>query len=204
MTAKNRRSALAAASFTVASLAVAIPSVALAGGLVEVEDVPFHAARGQGNDALRLHGGAKLKWLLFDVYVAGLYLPPEAAAERALEDVPKRLEFHYLVSIDGKDFGPAGEKILQRNFTPEELSPLAGRLARIRDAYRDVKEGDRYALTYVPGVGTELSLNGSPLVTIEGADFARAYFSIWLGKKPLDEGFRRELLRALPFAVSLR
>jgi hypothetical protein len=187
-----------------ASLAVATPSVPIAGGTVEVEDVPFHVARGQGDDALRLHGGAKLKWLLFDVYVAGLYLPPDAPPDRALEDVPKRLEFHYLVSIDGKDFGPAGEKILARNLTPEELSPLAGRLARIRAAYRDVKDGDRYALTYVPGVGTELSFNGTSLVTIEGEDFARAYFSIWLGKKPLDEGFRRELLRALPVAVSLR
>jgi hypothetical protein len=198
-TDRPRRAALAAIS-----LAVMAPSLAVAGGTVEVEEVPFLATQAPGGDALRLHGGAKLKWLLFDVYVGGLYLPPESAADRALEDIPKRLEFHYLVSIDGKDFGPAGEKILQRNFTPEELAPLADRLARIRAAYRDVKEGDRYALTYLPGVGTELSLNGVPLVTIEGADFARAYFSIWLGKKPLDEGFRRELLRGLPVAVSLR
>ncbi len=29
----------------------------------------------------------------------------------------------------------------------------------------------------------ELSFNGEPLVTIEGADFSAAYFGIWLGKE---------------------
>ena len=151
-----------------------------------------------------IFSGAKLRWFLFDVYVAGLYLPPDVEPSRVLDDVPKRIEFHYLVSIDGKDFGPAGEKILRRGLSEEALAPLADRLARIRAAYRDVEPGDRYALTYVPGRGTELSMNGQPILTIEGADFARAYFSIWLGEKPLDDGFRKNLLRGLPIALSLR
>ncbi|MDD1633559.1 MAG: chalcone isomerase family protein, partial [Methylococcaceae bacterium] len=59
--------------------------------------------------------------------------------------------------------------------------------------YRDVKEGDRYALDYAPGKGTTLSLNGSPLGTIEGADFAAAYYAIWLGAKPISDTMRDEL-----------
>jgi hypothetical protein len=54
--------------------------------------------------------------------------------------------------------------------------------------------GDRYALTYLPGVGTELSLNGRPLGTIPGEDFAAALFSIWLGPHPLDDDLKRTLL----------
>lgn len=183
---------------------VAAPGLARAGEVVQIEDVAFPPALRAGDVDLRLHGGGKLKWLVFDVYVAALYLPDGDAASNALADLPKRLEFHYLVSIDGEDFGPAGEKILARNFPEEQLAPLRERLERIRAAYRDVKPGDRYALTYRPGVGTELSYNGQPLATIEGDDFARAYFSIWLGSKPLDEGFRRSLLRSLPVAVSQR
>jgi hypothetical protein len=57
-----------------------------------------------------------------------------------------------------------------------------------------VKPGDRYALTYVPGVGTELTLNGSPLGTVAGADFASAVFAIWLGPKALDESLKTQLL----------
>jgi hypothetical protein len=59
-----------------------------------------------------------------------------------------------------------------------------------------VEPGDRYALTYIPGMGTELSLNGEAKGTIQGADFAAAIFSIWLGTKPIDKGLKRQLLGA--------
>jgi len=171
---------------------------------VPVEGVSFAPRVDAGETGLRLHGGALLKWFLFKVYVAGLYLPEGLPAERALEDVPKRIEFSYLVDIAGKDFGPAGEKILGKNVGEAELAPLRERLDRIRAAYRDVEAGDRYALTYVPGRGTELSMNGEPLAVIEGADFARAYFAIWLGENPLDRGFKRDLTRGLGAELARR
>ena len=34
----------------------------------------------------------------------------------------------------------------------------------------------------------------SYLVAIKGADFAAAYFSIWLGHKPLDDNLKKALL----------
>ncbi len=85
--------------------------------------------------------------------------------------------------------------MLSRNVSASTLSSLRDRLDRIRAAYRDVKPGDRYALTYRPGSGTELSFNGTTLVVIQGDDFASAYFSIWLGKQPLDPGLKEDLLR---------
>lgn len=60
--------------------------------------------------------------------------------------------------------------------------------------YRDVQPKDRYSLTYLPGKGTELALNGEPLGTIEGADFARALYAMWLGDKPMNASFKRQLL----------
>lgn len=180
-----------------ALLAALIAFAPAARASVQVEGVRFPGLVEAGDAGLRLHGGALLKWFLFKVYVAALYLPEGVPAERALEDVPKRLEFTYLVDIAGKDFGPAGEKILRQNVPEEEMESLRGRLDRIGAAYRDIDPGDRYALTYLPGRGTELSMNGEPLAFIEGADFARAYFSIWLGERPLDRGFKRDLLRGL-------
>lgn len=61
-------------------------------------------------------------------------------------------------------------------------------------AYHDVQPEDRYSLSYHPECGTELSLNGTPLVTIEGADFAAAYFGIRLGREPIDEELKKSLL----------
>ena len=75
------------------------------------------------------------------------------------------------------------------------LAKLRSRIDLINAIYQDVKPGDRYALTYLPGRGTELALNGTPLTVIEGADFAAAYFGIWLGRDSIDDRLKRDLLK---------
>jgi len=57
-----------------------------------------------------------------------------------------------------------------------------------------METGDRYSLTYIPGKGTELALNGEHKGTIEGSEFAAALFSIWLGNKPIDKTFKKQIL----------
>jgi hypothetical protein len=191
-----------ATRLSVLTLSLALPAAAAAtrGGSdgsaerVTVEEVAFPRGLAAGSDRLELRGAALLKYLFFDVYVAALYLPEGVEAALALDDVPKRLEISYLMSIDGPDFGPAAEKILRRSFSPEQLAPLRQRLEWLASKYRDIRPGDRYALTYLPGVGTELSLNGERIAVVEGSDFAQAYFAIWLGEKPIDRGFRERLL----------
>ena len=161
-----------------------------------VEDTTFAASITIGEKPVSLRGAALLRWLkLVKVYAAALYLPEQTKSSDALSDIPKRLEISYLVAIKGADFGPAAETILARNVSGAELKRLRSRIDRLNAAYRDIKPGDRYALTYQPGKGTELSWNGEPLVTIEGADFAAAYFSIWLGSKPLDDNLKTALLQ---------
>ena len=106
----------------------------------------------------------------------------------------KRLELSYFWRIDGKDIGKAGDRILAQNVAPETLVQLRPRLDRINALYDSVEPGDRYALTYVPGLGTELALNGQSKGVIPGADFAAAYFRIWLGERPIDTALRDRLL----------
>ena len=59
----------------------------------------------------------------------------------------------------------------------------------------DVKPGDAYTLTHVPGRGTALRLNGRLLVRLPGDDFAPAYFRIWLGEVPICPKVRDVLLK---------
>jgi hypothetical protein len=161
-----------------------------------VENVTFADSVTIGVTALPLRNAALLRYLKFiKAYVAALYLPEGVKTEDVLADVPKRLELSYLVSIKGPDFDKGAAPVLERNQTPAELARLMGRIDRINAAYKDVKSGDRYSLTYLPGRGTELALNGTPLIVIEGADFAAAYFGIWLGRDPIDEKLKRDLLK---------
>jgi len=164
----------------------------------EVGGVRFSERVPAGDSDLVLTGAGILRYkVVFRGYAAALYLPPGTPEAAALSGVAKRLEFEYFWSIPGPEFGKAAEPILRRNAGERAVASLRERIDRLNHHYRDIKPGDRYALTFVPGRGTELSLNGTPLVTIEGDDFAAAYFAIWLGPDPIDRDLKKHLLGAV-------
>ena len=163
-----------------------------------IEGVTFADRYQAGTTTLMLNNVGLLRYrVIFKGYVAALYLGEGVRPEQVLTDVPKRLELEYFWSIAGPDFGKAAEKILADNFPAAQITSFRSRLDRLNTLYENVKPGDRYALTYIPGVGTELALNGKPKGIIEGADFAAAYFAIWLGAKPLDASLKAQLLTPL-------
>lgn len=185
------KSLLAAGAALLALVFAPLPARA-----VTVEGVSFAPEVRIGDTTVPLRNAALLRYLfVLKAYVAALYLPADVVPEQVLADVPKRLEISYLVAIRGEDFDKGASPVLRRNLSPADLERLQGRLDRLNAAYRDVQPGDRYALSYLPGRGTELSLNGTPLVTIEGADFAAAYFGVWLGSEPIDADLKKSLLK---------
>jgi hypothetical protein len=162
----------------------------------EIEGVKYLDRVVVGNTALVLYGVGLARYLrTIKVYVGALYLAEGVRAEQVLSDVSKRLELSYFRDIAGPDFGKAADQVLAENFPPSVIEPLRPRITRLHTLYQDIKPGDRYALTYLPGVGTELALNGQPKGVIEGADFAAAYFAIWLGKNPISEGLKAQMLK---------
>lgn len=131
---------------------------------------------------LELKGTARMKMGgLISLYDAALYLPADVNPERALEDVPKRLDLCYLKSMSRNVFIDAAGKGLASNEPPARLEKLQPRIDQINQWYQAIKPREHYALTYLPGKGTELSFNGKTMGVIPGADFAAAYYSIWLG-----------------------
>lgn len=161
----------------------------------EVEGVRFAASLVAGDVPLALRGASLLRYrVLIRAYVAALYLPSEVPSERALDDVPKRLEIEYFWGIGAADFAKATDTGIARNVDTATLAQLRPRIDALGALYQDVEPGSRYAITYVPGRGTELALDGRALGLVEGADFAAALFAIWLGDQPLDAGLKGRLL----------
>ena len=105
------------------------------------------------------------------------------------------LEFDYLRKIKESIILESSEKILANNMSPAELASIRDRVDQINAAYRTVDKGDRSALSYHPGKGTTLWINDAPITTIEGKDFARLYFRIWLGEYPISGPMRDTLLQ---------
>jgi hypothetical protein len=184
-----------AAAAAIAVILLLIGSAPRSGTAAEIEGVQFADQYRRDDVTLALHCVGLLRYkVVFKGYVAGLYLGPGVAAEEALADVPKRLELSYFWGIKGSDISKAGDAILARNVDPDTLAQLRPRLDQMNALYETVNPGDRYALTYVPGLGTELALNGRRKGIIPGADFAAAYFRIWLGEQAIDAALRDQLL----------
>lgn len=161
----------------------------------EIEGVQFADVYRSHETNLPLRGVGLARYLrTIKVYVAALYVEKNVKPEDILSDVPKRLELQYFRSLNGPDFGKASEEVMARTVSNAQLASLRPRIDRLHMLYEDVKPGDRYALTYIPGVGTELALNGQPKGTIEGADFAAVYFAIWLGAKPISESLKAQMI----------
>jgi hypothetical protein len=172
------------------TLASAAPS-----GAMSAEGVEFRDHYEWNGTTLRLNGTGVFRYrIVIKGYAAALYLGEEIDADRALDDVPRRLEIEYLWSIPAEALARATVKGILRNVDAATLKGLRGSIGRLNALYEDVEPGDRYALTYVPGVGTELALNGEPRGLIEGAEFSAALFAIWIGRQPLDAPLREQLL----------
>lgn len=149
-----------------------------------------------GTVKLELAGLGVLRYMYFiKIYVAALYLGEGVDPQNALADVPKRLEFEYEYSLAAGDFQRGTIDAIEYQNGPEALQRFGPKIDELNSLYSSVDPGDRYAVTYMPGIGMEVALNGVPQGVVEGADFARTFFAIWLADdKPLDTDLRNELL----------
>ena len=136
--------------------------------------------------------------MFFKIYDIAMYTEKNAKIEEVLDaKTIYRLEFRYLRKVDKSIILKSSVKMLARNLAPEEHDRIKTRLNRLNTAYQTVENGDHSSLTYEPGIGTTLSINGSHIITIEGEDFARLYFTIWLGELPISKSLRRDLIGSL-------
>jgi hypothetical protein len=182
-------------SKAIAAAALLILLAAPTAEATQVENVVFDKQVVVGQQTLDIKGAGVLRYLRFiKAYAGALYTLPGQDPATILSDTPKRLEVEYFHALKGEDFGPATYKGLSKNVDAVEIERLRPQIDYHNSLYVDVQPGDRYALTYVPGVGTELALNGRSMGVIEGADFATAIFSLWLGENPFDHQFKRALL----------
>ncbi len=132
-------------------------------------------------------------FLKVDVYVAGLYLPAKSSDAKQIlgKDQAARLHMQFVRDV-GKD---SMVEAWTDGFAKNGAGPdLAERIATLNGWMADMNVGDTMTFTYVPGTGTAVDVRGETKGTIEGADFAKTLWSIWLGPKPPNAGLKKGLL----------
>lgn len=167
-------------------------SAAMASSVTERGEQFDRVVEDQGH-RYTLLGRGVFRYMIWTAY-AGAYYQLEGENEpQPLGDVPRRLELAYFHAISASDFADATEKTLRDSLTLYEFNQIQDSMAQLNQRYQDVSPGDRYLLSW-DGEHLRLALNGETLFEDDSAEFARAMFGIWLGERPLGEGFRDALL----------
>ncbi len=176
-------------------LLVLVSAPAFAGEIADVT-VPeqIHAPDGV---SLRLNGAGIRYKFFFKIYVAELYMEhPAVDAEKVIADQgQKKVVMHFIYSEVGKDKLVEGwNEGFHANLSPNQFAALQERINSFNAMFDTVKSGDEISLDYIPGQGTQVTIRGQVKGVVAGKDFNDALLSIWLGKEPVSDELRKELL----------
>jgi hypothetical protein len=179
-----------------ALLSVVLILVAASVAAMELAGVTMPDTVTVNGSILKLNGMGVRKKLFIKVYVGGLYLaaPSQDAAAIIAADEPKQVVMHFLYSKVSKEKLTEAWRDGFANNSADRLPALRARLDQFCALWPDMRSGERAVITYVPGTGTRLELNGKEVGVIPGADFASALFAVWLGDKPADSGLKAGML----------
>lgn len=170
----------------------------------DVADVKFPNTVQVAGQNLLLNGAGVRYKLLFKVYAAGLYLPTKVATTEAVlaERGPRQMRVVMLRDVDGNELGKLFTKGIEANVARAELSKSISGIVQMGEIFSrrsTLKQGDSFAIEWVPGTGTVVLVNGKPEgVPVPEPEFFSAMMAIWLGKSPADAKLKDALLGKAP------
>jgi hypothetical protein len=134
-------------------------------------------------------GRGILTYLVWDVYEATLYAPNG----RWETQKPFALSIEYYRPLQGADIAKRSVREMRRQgFTDE--AKLADWHTRMKAIFPNVSAGTVLTAVFTP-VGETTFYNGNTRVgAIQGDDFGRLFFGIWLDEKTSEPELRRALL----------
>jgi len=165
---------------TLLSLAIAIPALALTVAGVNLDD--HITVNGQ---TLVLNGAGLRKKLFIKVYVGGLYIGAKNSNPQTITgtDSPRRMVMHFLYSVSKNQMCDAWNEGLEQN-TKNASAEVKSGFNTLCSWMEPIPKGNRLVLTYVPGTGTTVEVNGKMKGTLPGKATADAILATWIGPDP--------------------
>ncbi|MGZ5444367.1 MAG: chalcone isomerase family protein [Thermoanaerobaculia bacterium] len=166
-------------------LTAALALAAIPAGAATVAGVNLEDRITVNDQTLVLNGGGLRKKFVVKVYVGGLYLPAKQgnAATVIGTDATRRMVMHFLYGVSKDQMAEAWSEGLEDN-TPNASPEVKTAFKTLESWMEDVPKGNRIVLTYVPGTGTTVEVNGKNKGTLPGKAVADAILNTWIGPKP--------------------
>jgi hypothetical protein len=175
------------------SLMLLVPTLASAASLADVNLEDKITVNGQ---TLVLNGLGLRKKFFIKVYVGGLYLQAKMSNPASIlaSDTPRRMTMHFLYSVSKDQMCDAWEEGLTAN-VPNASAEVKSGFKTLCSWMEPIPKGNRLVLTYVPGTGTTVEVNGKAKGTLAGKAIADAIASTWIGPKPaMGDDFKNAVL----------
>ena len=179
-----------------AALALSLTLAAVAAEARTVAGVNLADTVSVNNQALVLNGAGIRKKLFIKVYVGALYLAAKQgdAAGLIAADSPRRMVMHFLFGVSKSQISDAWEEGLRDN-TPTASAEVKANFNKLASWMEDIDKGKELVLTYVPGSGTIIEVNGVAKGTLPGKATADAILATWIGPKPgPGDTFKKDVL----------
>jgi len=150
-----------------------------------------------GGENLVLNGAGYRSKFFMKMYLGGLYLKEQNSDADAIvaADEAMIMKLHITSGkvttkrmIDAIDEGFKKSAQVGMYAPPEKID-------QFKDCFSEkIEKGNIFDIAYVPGEGVKVYKNEALAGTIEGADFKKAVFGIWLSSKPADKGLKKKML----------
>lgn len=150
-----------------------------------------------GEEYLKINGGGVREKLVFKLYIGVLYLQEKSSDAKQIinDDKPMGIKLRVISSMVNRE---NMEEAIREGFknSTGDVSSIKSKIDLLIDKgfSEEIKVGDMFDLLYIPKKGLTLSKDNKELVTIEGLDFKKALFGIWLCDKPADSNLKKKML----------
>ena len=146
---------------------------------------------------LILNGQGVRDKFFIDLYVAGLYLEEKSSDFQKIinADEPMNIRLHIVSSLITSQKMEDGTREGFENSTNGDIEPIKEKIEAFLVVFmEEIKENDIYDFLYIPNNGVLIYKNDVLKTTINGLNFKKALYGIWLGEKPAQNSLKKDML----------
>ena len=157
--------------------------------------MPESISSSAGNLALN-GAGIRTKFFM-KLYVGGLYLQNKESSGKTVVNAnkPMAIRLHIISSMITSEKMEDATREGFKDATNGNTANIKGQIEMFIDVFKDeIKVNDTFNLVYNPAKGVEIYKNDKLSTTINGLEFKKALFGIWLGEEPAQDSLKDEML----------
>lgn len=177
---------------------VAVFSMITVQAQTQVGDVTLPNTMSIEGTKLVLNGAGIREKMWFDLYSGGLYLGAKSSDENAIlaSDATMAIKLHITSKLitSSKMISAVNDGF--KASTNGNVAPMASKIAKFTSFFNEeIVAGTIFDIANIKGKGVVVYRNGEQKGMIEGDEFRKALFGIWLGADPADEDLKAAMLK---------